>query len=215
MKTSFSQKKGWVKYFSIILLHLMLIIADLVSTYIGTPDLAMEANPLVSQFGLGWTTLIVGNIIWWIFISIWSYFPFVQYKRSIIPCEGRKEYMSMFLFDHPDKKHTWFSFKIPKNKFNWIAHLGYTITVAVMVTRLYVVLMNILATMYNRQPCIFGLLKIPHTYCNMIHFHTNSGQIFLPIVTMAIVFVTAFITYKFWINREYNINKKALDNLNY
>ena len=38
-------------------------VADIYTTYLSTPDLKTEANPLVSKFGLGWTGLLIAQVI--------------------------------------------------------------------------------------------------------------------------------------------------------
>jgi hypothetical protein len=38
-------------------------IADLTFTYIGSPDLTTEANPLVYVFALGWKSLIITSTL--------------------------------------------------------------------------------------------------------------------------------------------------------
>ena len=103
MKPVSSSKSRWIKFFSIVLVYVLLIIADAYATYLYTPDLSMEANPLASLFGLGWTSQIIGDVFIVIFFSFFVYFPFVYYKREVIPCKGFKEYVSKAFLSRPDK----------------------------------------------------------------------------------------------------------------
>ncbi len=49
-------------FWILIALYLLLAFADGALTYINTPDLAMEGNPLVANLGLGWSALAIANI---------------------------------------------------------------------------------------------------------------------------------------------------------
>ena len=54
------------------LIHLM----DGLVTFVNTPDLAMEGNPLVSKLGYGWGALFTANLIGFLIIvlSSWCFF---------------------------------------------------------------------------------------------------------------------------------------------
>lgn len=211
MKALTLQKSKWTNFIGIALLLLVLIIADLVTTYMCTPDLSRESNSLVTIYGYGWKELIIRDIIIFIVLLVIAYFPFVYYKRSVIQCEGFKEYVSMLFFDRPDKfKLT--LIKSPKRKSLILVTLGYMLTIGFIALKVYCVINNILVKI-GFVPCIFCLFKIPHSYHNTIHFHTAKGIVYVPVIMYAVMVFIDLFTYFYWYLKEYKINKKALDNL--
>ncbi len=46
-----------LKFWILITIYVLLMLADGLLTFINTPDLSMEANPLVANLGLGWVAL--------------------------------------------------------------------------------------------------------------------------------------------------------------
>ena len=112
MKTRLSKKIQFV-LFSIITLIIGLF--DMLSTYIGTPDLSSEANPIVNKFGGGWIALILVNVILIsVFIALY-YYSFIKFKPDLIECDNFKQYMSMLYFGRLDK-FIWTLYKRPKLK---------------------------------------------------------------------------------------------------
>jgi len=92
------------KFFVYIFIYFMLMVGDLVLTYIGTPDLKYEANPLVEVFGLGWGALIAHCMLGFLFCSGFTYYAFIRYRRPLLKCEGYRQYVSMLLYGCPDRK---------------------------------------------------------------------------------------------------------------
>ncbi len=92
------------KFLAFIFLYFMTVVGDLVLTYIGTPDLKNEANPLVKVFGLGWGALIWQNMFGFLFYSWFVYYTFIRYRRPVLQCEGYRRYVSMLLYGCPDRK---------------------------------------------------------------------------------------------------------------
>lgn len=193
MKAFFSQKNGWVKLFGISLLYLILMLSDLGTTYMKSPDLSMEASPLVTILGAGWGALIIGNFIGMGVFLLFAYFPFVHYKRSVIHCKKFKEYVSIMR---------------PKHKVVFLAPIGYTTSIIGIFLKIFAVSNNI-----GFHPCVFCFFKIPHTYCNMITIQTTGGILFLPVIAATAAIVLAVLAYYFWFFREYKINQKALKSL--
>ena len=80
------------------------MVGDMVLTYIGTPDLKNEANPLVKVFGLGWGALLAHSMFGFLLYSGFVYYVFIRYRRPVLQCEGYKQYSSMLLYGCPDRK---------------------------------------------------------------------------------------------------------------
>jgi hypothetical protein len=49
--------------FHFVVLYIILISLDLLTTYWGTPDLKLEANPIIQYFALNWTTILILNFV--------------------------------------------------------------------------------------------------------------------------------------------------------
>ncbi|MBQ5885802.1 MAG: hypothetical protein IIW79_05270 [Clostridia bacterium] len=52
-----------IKFWILIVVLVLLAFADGLLTFINTPDLSMEGNPLVASLGLGWEALAIANIL--------------------------------------------------------------------------------------------------------------------------------------------------------
>ena len=213
MKTGSSRKNGWLKCIGVTLLYFVLMLGDLISTYIGTPDLSEESNFLVALFGQGWTEMIVGNFLGVVIIFLLAYYTFVRYQSPAIQCSGLREYVSMLLFECPDK-FRWVFIKSPKNKLLSLAPAGYA-SVIVGISFKVLAVGNNLISHYIPElyPCLFCFLKVSHTYCNAVHFHTSRGILHIPVVGLGVIIIVAIFTYHYWFFREYKRNKKALTRL--
>lgn len=122
-------------FWILLLIYLLLMISDFVLTYIGTPDLALEANPLVSELGLNWGALFVSNFIYLLVYIISVYYSFVKYESPDIQCENFKEYCSMLWHNKPNQ----FLFKLPKNQEALFACIGYAYGISFIIMRLLTV----------------------------------------------------------------------------
>lgn len=125
------------KFFVHIFIYFMLMVGDMVLTYIGTPDLKDEANPLVSVFGLGWGALIGHSMLGFLFYSGFVYYAFIRYRRPVLQCEGYKQYVSMLLYGCPDRK------KAAKKKVeykNFWALIGNMLAIGYIIIRVIVIM---------------------------------------------------------------------------
>ncbi len=205
-----SNNKGLRSYFIVVILSIVLSLADMQLTYIHTPDLTMEANPLVTVLGLGWNALLISNIIYLAFVMIMAYFPFVKYNRHIIECNGFTDFVSKLYYDKPNC-FKYILIKNPKNKMIIFAFVGYMMSLGSILCRIYVVVVNYLAVKGGYYPCVFCAVNVSHTYCNMMNIHLNNGQhVVIPVVMAAYIIFCFLFLVCFWHYREYRINKKAL-----
>lgn len=69
---------------------------DFVATYIYTPDLKKEANPLASIFGLGWTAVIITQVL---LIALIFYFTYYNIFKpiSIIPNQKKIKFQTVYI----------------------------------------------------------------------------------------------------------------------
>ncbi len=103
-----------------------------------------ETNPLYRFFGVGWTGLIISNmIIVGLVIYAFHYFNF-RYKRPTTFSKEPTNYIelaSLQYFNSPDKFYQVF-YKTPKNKNVLFAHMGYVLTIVIIIA-------SFLATIHN------------------------------------------------------------------
>lgn len=124
------------KFFVYIFIYFILMVGDMVLTYIGTPDLKNEANPLVMVFGLGWGALIAHCMVGFLFYLGFVYYAFIRYRRPVLQCEGYKQYVSMLLYGCPDRK------KAAKKKVqykNYWAVIGNMFAIGYIIIRVIVI----------------------------------------------------------------------------
>ena len=197
-----NQSKKYFLFGFLVILNLILSISDLVLTYIGSPDLSDEANPLVYTLGLGWNSLIISSIIFLVAIVVLLYHAIFRFKRVVIQCEGFKQYVSMLFFDRPDKI-LWALYKFPKNK-NGLSYfctcLGYTLAIAIPLWKLF---------------AVFLWVGVINDFNIVEYYHNNFNIIMTPIgrsdAAIGGLIMVLLIMY-YWFNKEYKINKRASKN---
>jgi len=190
------QFNGKTKFWFFTILLLTTRIGDGIATYIGTPDLSREANPLVYVFGLGWEALIIANVIGSALIVMLFYYSFVKYKSGIIQCDGFKQYISMLNYDRPDK-FIWTFYKFPNKESLpvMLACIGYILAIVVPITSIILIIEWILIINNNE-------LKLPYTIS--IPYIPRLDLVLLNLVLII------FSSY-YWYYKEYKLNKKKLE----
>jgi hypothetical protein len=120
-----------------------------------------ETNPLYRLFGIGWTGLIIANIII-VGLVIFAFYNFYfRYKRPTNLNKEPKDYIelaSLQYFNSPDKFYQIF-YKIPKNKTVLFAHFGYVLTIVFIIA-------SFLATIHNL--CQFYNLNFYNTFRDIV-----------------------------------------------
>ena len=114
------------------------MVLDGMLTFMNTPNLAHEGNPIVSVFGFGWGALITANIIVYTTIFALSFYSIVKYKTVVVPAKSTREYISQMLFNRPDK-FSWVFWRRPKRLSPIIALLGFCMVWSHMIGRTIVV----------------------------------------------------------------------------
>lgn len=136
--------------------------ADAQTTYLYTPDLNLEANPLASYFGLGWTGLIAAQIIGiaLIMYALWGY----CFKRVEVPLFERSISLKRFisLFHFRDTARFWSLFiKFPTNKHSLRAGIGYIVTYVLICISALVSTSTTMLLLSSRYREIYGTYQIP------------------------------------------------------
>lgn len=104
-----------------LLIHLM----DGLITFVNTPDLAREGNPLVSRLGLGWGALFTANLIGFLLVVLTAW-NFNRYEHVKIPSHSVFDYY-MKLFYGENYKPIWYWYKISKNFRSNFARASYAL----------------------------------------------------------------------------------------
>ena len=125
-----------LRFWMLIVTYTVLMLADGALTYFNTPDLSMEGNPLVANFGLGWGALAIANAVVFALLFCAAYYGFFRYQprfneETIFTC-----YVSQLLFDRPDRFWTGL---IPKHFAPVAAMFGVAMLYAGIVARVVVV----------------------------------------------------------------------------
>ena len=127
------------KFWILISVYLCLSFADGALTYINTPDLSFEGNPLVAKLGLGWGALAIANIAVFALYFATAYYNYFKYKTVFTNETTYTRYWSQITFDRPDM--FWKGFILfPKHWKPYIAAFGFCMLPAAIIARLILVL---------------------------------------------------------------------------
>ncbi|MBP3705658.1 MAG: hypothetical protein J6J13_00200 [Clostridia bacterium] len=127
------------KFWILISVYLCLAFADGALTYINTPDLSFEANPLVAKLGLGWGALAIANIAVFALCFASAYYAYFKYKTVFTKETKYTRYWSQITLDRPDM--FWKGFILPPKHWKpYIAAFGFSIFPAAIIARLILVL---------------------------------------------------------------------------
>lgn len=112
------------KSIKLFLMYVVLMLVDGGLTLYNTPDLSLEANPLVTKLHLGWGALITVNLIFFIIMFILCRYTFDKYETVKADVPNMRSYISQLFYNRPDK-FVWSLYKFPKNWKPFWAWLGY------------------------------------------------------------------------------------------
>ena len=121
-----------IKFWILIVVLVLLAFADGLLTFIKTPDLSMEGNPLVSSLGLGWEALAIANILAFALMFITAYYSYFKYKTIYTNETKFTAYCSQIIYDRPDM---FWKGLIPKHITPYIAGLGFSGLYALIIAR--------------------------------------------------------------------------------
>lgn len=125
-----------IRFFFFISLYLFIMLLDAGFTYIGTPDLKLEANPLVSRLGLGWGALFAANLVVYCLYIAGTYYTFVKYKPPLIAETEPKRYVSQLFYGRPDK-FIWMIYRPPTRLRPTLACFCYAAAWSLPLSRLF------------------------------------------------------------------------------
>ncbi len=127
------------KSFILTLCFLCLTVFDILLTFMGTPDLKDEGNPISAIFNFGWIALIITNIIAIAVFGLFAHIAFDKYKTPHIRVNSFFEFYLM-LFYNTKTMIVKPMFKLPKNWLPFFAMISFSGCISLIVGRIVVVL---------------------------------------------------------------------------
>ena len=177
--------------------YLLTIILDLLFTYIATPNLLLEGNPLYDSLNFGWTGLIVINIVTFIGYVLMSYYAFVKYKPPVSDETDLKRYLAHINYGDPDK-YVPMMWKLPKNWGPQTACLCWSVVCVLPFCRMIIVLEWFLM-----------ILRIQNL--GTIIFFTIVSMFPLGRIDIFLSVIGAWILSFVWIKKEFKANLKEIE----
>ena len=107
-------KSGKFRFYMWCLAYLVTIILDLLFTYIATPNLLLEGNPLFNQLDFGWSGLIILNVVTFVGYVLMAWYAFIKYKRPITDETDMKRYLAKINYGDADS-YVPMMWKLPKH----------------------------------------------------------------------------------------------------
>ncbi len=202
-----STRKNKFTFYILISIILVVSVTDNLLTYIGSPDLSKEANPLVHTLGFSWTGLLIANVILFTLDVFMAYYVFIIYKPKAVKCKNRREYMSTMLFGRPDM-FLQTLYKLPKGKDGYrftFACLSFIFSILTPLIRLKA---TIEWSIYLLNPELF------ERYCDIngkvaVTTIWGRGDMIIEIIVLTILLMIVFVNRQFKANQEMiNSNSK-------
>ena len=189
-------KERKIKFWLAILAYLAVTVLDLVFTYIATPNLLLEGNPLMDQLNMGWVGLIAINVITYAGYVVMARYAFLKYNRPVTNETDLRRYLSLLNYGDADK-YVPMMWRLPKHWGPQTACLCWSVVCALPFCRLIIVFEWLLM--------ILGVRTIWSSLFFLIVSWFPMGRID---IVLAIIF--AWILSFKWINREYVANLKEI-----
>jgi hypothetical protein len=145
----------WKEYFRAVIAIIILRTADLYITFLYTPDLTSEWNPLVSIFGLTWHGFVATQIFIILFISIMMIFYFSRKPPVIQQCGlSLNDFCYVYFFE---KLHPWPQrmFTLPRHYRRHLAFNGFLFMVLAIGISAFAIINNILLISENNTYAAF------------------------------------------------------------
>lgn len=180
--------------------YLVTIILDLLFTYIATPNLLLEGNPLSTELNFGWTGLITVNLITFIGYVIMARYAFIKYKSPVTNETDLKRYLALLNYGDADK-YVPMMWKLPKNWAPQTACLCWSVVCVLPFCRMVIVLEWFLMILGIRN-------AITETFFTIVSlFPFGRIDIFLAVIG---AWILSFV----WIQKEFKKNLEEINNRN-
>lgn len=186
------QEKNSIRFWFFTLFYTEVTAADLGLTYLATPNLEMEGNPLVAVYAFGWGALLFVNLLTLAFYIFMAWYAFYRYKpRPSFETENIKRYISDITYDNPEMGK-FGMLRLPKHWAPQIACLCYSVVAALPFARFIIVMEWLLLCTDTYAPWFFRIVAF---------FPLGRIDFF---VAVLLAWMLSFV----WIRREFRENKK-------
>ncbi len=189
MKTN--NKQG---FFTSVIAYIFVTFLDLFFTYLATPNLSLEGNPLYQKLFFGWTGLITINVIAALLYILIAYYAFIAYKRPITNETDLKKYLSYISYGDSNK-YSLMMWKLPKYWAPQIACLCWSVAIIIPFAKLFIVFVWFLLILNIDAPDFFTFVS------------------FIPMgrIDILIALVGAWALSGTWILKEFKLNLKNIE----
>ena len=190
-------KSNKLKFWLCCIAYLVTIILDLLFTYIATPNLLLEGNPLFNIMDFGWSGLIILNVVTFIGYILMAWYAFIKYKRPITDETDMKRYLAKINYGDADS-YVPMMWKLPKNWAPQTACLCWSIVCVLPFCRMIIVL---------------------EWFLMIIGFRNIVTETFFTIVTLfpmgridiVLAVIGAWILSFVWIKKEFKANLEEIE----
>lgn len=192
--------KNTKKFILVCSAYLLTIVLDLVFTYIATPNLLLEGNPLYNNFNIGWAGLIIINLITLIGYIAMAWYAFIKYKPPVTNETDLKRYMALINYGDPDS-YVPMMWKLPKNWGPQTACLCWSVVCVLPFCRMIIVFEWFLM-----------ILGIRNIFTEI--FFSIVAVFPLGRIDIVLAIIGAWILSFVWIKKEFKANLKEIESRN-
>lgn len=140
--------------------YFLITAADLILTYLATPDLSLEGNPLVTGYRFGWAGLLAVNAVTLLLYFVMARYAYVKYRSPLSDeTEDMKRYLADISYGDPEKASLGM-WRLPKYWAPQIACLCYSVSTALPFARVVVVVEWFLMLNHIRAPFFFTIVAM-------------------------------------------------------
>ena len=190
-------KSNKAKFYLSCSAYLLTIVLDLLFTYIATPNLLLEGNPLSSILGIGWSGLIIINFVTFIGYVAMSWYAFIKYKPVITNETDMKRYLAFINYGNADG-YVPMMWKLPKNWGPQTACLCWSVVCVLPFCRMIIVM---------------------EWFLMILGISTAGTRLFFTIVSLfplgridiVLAVIGAWILSFVWIQKEFKANLKEIE----
>ena len=177
--------------------YLITIILDLVFTYIATPNLLLEGNPLYDMLDFGWIGLIAINLITFVGYVLMAYYAFIKYVPPVTNETDLKRYLAFINYGDADK-YVPMMWKLPKNWGPQTACLCWSVVCVLPFCRMIIVFEWFLM-----------ILRIQNFATSTFFFIVSLFP--LGRIDIVLAVIGAWILSFVWIKKEFRANLKEIE----
>lgn len=153
-------KKKKTAFIILTISYFLITAADLILTFLATPDLSLEGNPLVTNYRFGWIGLVAINAVTFLLYFVMARYAYIKYRPpESNETEDVKRYLADITYGDPEKT-SFGMWRWPKYWAPQIACLCYSVSTALPFARIVVVIEWFLLLNHIRAPFFFTVVAM-------------------------------------------------------